>query len=542
MIFLSTLLLAVLITIATTPLLSALAIRFNVVDLPGERKVHTLPIPRIGGIAMACGAFVPLLFWNYADRFVISYLCGAAVLVFFGLLDDLRDLSPKIKFLGQIVAALIVILAGGVEIRSLGTLLPDAWQLPSLISIPLTLVAIVGATNAINLADGLDGLAGGISLLVFTGIGYLSYVEGNQMVGLISLALAGVIFGFLRFNTHPASIFMGDAGSQFLGYSAATLAIALTQQQTTLSPVLPLLLLGVPVLDTLTVMVTRIAQGRSPFSADKNHFHHHLLRLGLHQSESVVVIYVLQTLLVVTAVLCRYHYDWLLLIGYLCFSAVVLMVFHRARQADWRPRRIDFFDIRIAGRLRMLKREGHLIKASFPIFEFGIPLLLLFTCWTAIKIPLYVSLVAWGMALLIVLSWLFWKMRLEAALRISLYLLIPFAIYLSDLQHVKWLEGAGRAFYNMSFGIFAVLIILISKFSRRKNGFRSSPMDFLILILAVAVPNMPDQMIQEYRIGLIAAKIIMLYFSYEVLLAELRGRFSLIAATTVASLVVLACR
>lgn len=542
MIFLSTLLLAVLITIALTPVLSSLAIRFNAVDLPGERKVHTRPIPRIGGIAMACGAFVPLLFWNYADRFVISYLGGAAVLVFFGLLDDLRDLSPKVKFLGQIVAALIVIVAGGVEIRSLGTLLPDLYQLPTALSLPLTLVAIVGATNAINLADGLDGLAGGICLLVFAGIGYLSYVEGSLVIGLISLALAGVIFGFLRFNTHPASIFMGDAGSQFLGYSAATLAIALSQGKATLSPVLPLLLLGVPILDTLTVMVTRIAQGRSPFSADRNHFHHHLLRLGLHHSESVVVIYVLQTLLVVTAVLCRYQYDWLLLTGYVGFSALVLILFHRARQADWRPRRFDFFDIRIASRLRVLKREGIVVKGAFPFFEIGIPLLLLFTSATVVGTPQYVSLTAGGMALLIVLVRLFWKERLEALIRAGLYLLIPFAIYLNDHQHVQWLEGSGQTVYNMSFGVFAVLIVLISKFSRRRNGFRSSPMDFLILILAVAVPNMPDQQMQEYRIGLMAAKIILLYFSYEVLLAELRGRFGRVAATTVVSLAILACR
>lgn len=542
MIFLSTLLLAVLITIALTPVLSSLAIRFNAVDLPGERKVHTRPIPRIGGIAMACGAFVPLLFWNYADRFVISYLGGAAVLVFFGLLDDLRDLSPKVKFLGQIVAALIVIVAGGVEIRSLGTLLPDLYQLPAALSLPLTLVAIVGATNAINLADGLDGLAGGICLLVFAGIGYLSYVEGSLVIGLISLALAGVIFGFLRFNTHPASIFMGDAGSQFLGYSAATLAIALSQGKATLSPVLPLLLLGVPILDTLTVMVTRIAQGRSPFSADRNHFHHHLLRLGLHHSESVVVIYVLQTLLVITAVLCRYQYDWLLLTGYVGFSALVLLLFHRARQADWRPRRFDFFDIRIAGRLRMLKREGTVIKAAFPFFDIGIPLLLLFTSVTVVGTPRYVSLTAGGVAFLIVLAQFFWKERLEALIRAGLYLLIPFAIYLNDHQHVQWLEGSGQTLYNMLFGVFAVLIVLISKFSRRRNGFRSSPMDFLILILAVAVPNMPDQQMQEYRIGLMAAKIILLYFSYEVLLAEMRGRFGRVAATTVASLAILACR
>jgi len=542
MIFLSTLILAVLITIIMTPALSSLAVHYNVVDLPGERKVHTRPVPRIGGIAMACGAFVPLLLWNYADHFVIFYLLGAVVLVFFGLLDDLKDLSPKSKLLGQIAAALIVVIAGGTEIRSLGTLLPDAYQLPQALSIPLTVVAIVGATNAINLADGLDGLAGGICLLVFVGIGYLSYVEGDLVAGLISLALAGVIFGFLRFNTYPASIFMGDAGSQFLGYSAATLSISLTQGQTTLSPVLPLLLLGVPILDTLTVMVTRISQGRSPFSADKNHFHHHLLKLGLHHSESVVVIYVLQTLLVITAILCRYQYDWVLLTGYIGFSTAVLLIFHRARRSDWRPRRFGFFDTRIAGRLRMLKREGVVIKATFPFFEIGIPLLLLFTSWTASMTPTYVSLAALSLALVIVLAWRFWKERLDTVLRTGIYLFIPFAIYLNDHHHVSWLEGPGRAFYNMSFGIFAVFIVIISKFSRRKYGFKSSPMDFLILILAVAVPNLPDQQIQEYQLGLIAAKVIMLYFSYEVLLAELRGRVARVTATTVASFVVLAFR
>ena len=160
MIFLSTLLLAVLITIMMTPLLSSLAIHHNLVDLPDARKVHSIPIPRIGGIAMACGAFAPLLLWYHADRFVLAFLAGAAVLVFFGLLDDFHDLPPKVKFAGQILAALIVITAGGVQIRSLGMLLPDA-VLPPLFGVPLTLVAIVGATNAINLSDGLDGLAGG---------------------------------------------------------------------------------------------------------------------------------------------------------------------------------------------------------------------------------------------------------------------------------------------------------------------------------------------------------------------------------------------
>jgi UDP-GlcNAc:undecaprenyl-phosphate/decaprenyl-phosphate GlcNAc-1-phosphate transferase len=542
MIFLSTLFLAVLITIGMTPMLSSLAIRHNVVDLPGARKVHARPIPRIGGIAMACGAFAPLLFWYHADRFVVAFLAGAAVLVFFGLLDDLQDLSPKVKFAGQILAALIVMLGGGVQIVSLGTLFPDIGLLPAVVAIPLTLVAIVGATNAINLSDGLDGLAGGICLLIFSAIGYLAYLEGKQVIGLIALALAGVLFGFLRFNTHPATIFMGDAGSQFLGFSASTLAIALTQAAPTLSPVLPLILLGFPILDTLTVMVTRIVQGRSPFAADKNHFHHHLLGLGLHQAESVLVIYVLQTLLIVAAFLLRYHSDWILLLCYLGFSAVVLAFFTRARSKEWQMHRFKFFDIRVAGRLRILKREGTVIRFMFPAFVWGIPLLLLLTCWLTSAVPGYVSLGALCLAGIVVVTLFFWKERLSLVLRASVYLLVPFAVYLSNTPATDGKNGPPLTAYTMSFGIFAVLIIVISKLSRRTGGFKSSPMDFLIIILAVAVPNIPDQRLQEYQIGLIAAKVIMLYFSYEVLLAELRGKLKLVAGATVVSLLVLASR
>jgi UDP-GlcNAc:undecaprenyl-phosphate GlcNAc-1-phosphate transferase len=542
MIFLSTLLLAVLITIGMTPLLSSLAIRHNLVDLPGERKVHTRPIPRIGGIAMACGAFAPLLLWYHADRFVLAFLAGAALLVIFGLLDDFYDLPPRVKFAGQIAAALIVIFGGGVRIMSLGMLLPDSVQLPVLVAVPLTLVAIVGATNAINLSDGLDGLAGGSCLLIFSAIGYLAYLEGSPDIGVMALALFGVLFGFLRFNTHPATIFMGDAGSQFLGFSAASLAIALTQAKPTLSPVLPLILLGFPILDTLTVMITRIAQKRSPFSADKNHFHHHLLGLGFEQSESVLIIYSIQTLLIGAALLLRYYSDWALLLCYLLFSALVLLIFDSARRNDWQPSRIRLFNTRITGRLRLIKREGALINRAFPVFEIGIPLLLLANCILAGSVSGYVRVGAIILILLISATWFWAHGYTGRVLRFALYLTIPFAVYFGETRPLVRLDGMLETGFTLLFVVFVVMILFISKFSRRRSGFRSSPMDFLIIILAVAIPNLPDHHFQEYQIGLVAAKVIMLYFSFEVLLAEQRGKLHRIALTTVVCLVVLAVK
>jgi UDP-GlcNAc:undecaprenyl-phosphate GlcNAc-1-phosphate transferase len=540
MIFLSTLLLSVLITIVLIPLFTTMAMRYQLVDVPNERKVHQQPIPRMGGVAMALGAFIPIIYWNYADRFVQAYLAGGCLLVLFGAIDDFHELSPGIKFSGQIIASLIAILYGGIKIQNLGMLAPDNFLLPEWIAIPLTVLAIVGVTNAINLSDGLDGLAGGICLLIFAGIGYLAYLDDNIIIGLIALALAGVIFGFLRFNTHPASIFMGDAGSQFLGFSAITLSLALTQgHPTALSPVLPLILLGFPVLDTLTVMVTRIARGRSPFSADKNHFHHNLMEFGFLHPESVIIIYVFQTVLLLAAVMLRFYSDWLLLAGYLLFSTLILIGFSIAARTERKLKRFDFLDLKISGRLRLLKREGTIIRPSFRVFEFGIPLLLFITCLAAGSRPTYISVVCAILTCLVLLTWCFRKKSLEMSLRFALYILIPFAVYLSDDLLSGMMSAPLVHFYNLSFGIFAILIILISKFSRRVKGFHSSPMDFLIIILALVVPNMPDQKIQEYQLGLMAAKIILLYFSYEVLLAELRGKYNRVAVVTVASLLVM---
>ena len=542
MIFLTTLLLSVFITIALIPVLGRLAINFQFVDIPDERKVHLQPVPRIGGIAMVAGAFVPLMYWLHAEPFVIAWLAGAAVIALFGAVDDLRTLGPKTKFAGQIAAALIMIFYGGLKIKTLGMLLPDGFILPDGIAVPLTLIAIVGVTNAINLADGLDGLAGGICLLIFSSIGYLAYMEGDAPIGFIALALGGAIFGFLKFNTFPASIFMGDTGSQFLGFSAITLSLDLTQGNTALSPLMPLLLLGLPVLDTVFVMSARLKRGTSPFVADRNHFHHRLLNLGLHHTESVLVIYVLQTILIVSAYAFRFYPEVPLLAGYLIFSIAVLYLSTHADRIGLHIRRYGWFDLVIKKNLRRLRDEGIIIKHAFRFFEVGMPALLLFTCFVPVAVPRYVAGVALVFIVMICAVWQFKREKLAALLRLVLYMSIPFIVYLGESKSAAWMEGAPTSVYNLSFAIFTVLIIVISKFSRRKRGFKSTPMDFLILFLAIIFPSMPDQNVSEYHMGLMAAKIIIFYFCYEVILAELRGKLNKVTAATLAALAVMAVK
>lgn len=543
MLYLSTVLLSVFITVSLIPLMTRLADRYQLlVDVPNSRKVHTHPVSRIGGLATALGAAVPVILWATTDGFVRAYLAGAGVLVVFGLLDDFKGLGYKAKFTGQVVAALIVVVHGGIRISSLGTLLPGAMQLPEWSAVLLSVVAVVGVTNAINLADGLDGLAGGISLLGFCCIGYLAYLQGNVVVMLLSLSLAGAIFGFLRFNTHPASLFMGDTGSQLLGFSAVVLAVTITQGESGFSPVLPLIILGFPILDTLAVMVERVKDGRSPFSPDKNHFHHRLVRLGFGHAEAVFIIYVIQSIMIMSAIFLKYYTDWVLIIFYAVFSALILGAFVVADRTGFRFKRKPLIDFTCTSRLRKIKNNNWVIRISFTLAKIIIPTLLLFFCLLPAQIPGYFSLIAACFGLCILASLLFFKDRLGFCLRVALYPAIPLILYLIEEGRVGWMDKKMFMLYHLSFGIIALFALLTVKFSRRMKGFRVTTMDFLILFIAVVIPNLPEQSIQSYHLGFLAVEIIVLLFSIEVLITELRKKFDVLIVFALMILAVLGIR
>ena len=212
---------------------------------------------------MAVGALLPLCLWLPMDSTLVAYLLAVVVLLAFGVCDDRFTLNALTKVAGQLCAVLIVMLMGHVSIDTL--MLGERIALPGWLGSSLTLLFLLGITNAINLSDGLDGLAGGTTLLCCAVLALLAHNWDLRFVETVSVVLMGAIVGFLRFNTHPARIFMGDAGSQFLGFSVGVLAILLTQQGATpISTAVPLLLIGLPVIDTLAVMALRLRSGRSP--------------------------------------------------------------------------------------------------------------------------------------------------------------------------------------------------------------------------------------------------------------------------------------
>jgi UDP-GlcNAc:undecaprenyl-phosphate GlcNAc-1-phosphate transferase len=538
MILIGVLTLSVLITTSLIPLFSYLALRYNAVDMPDERKVHTRPIPRIGGVAMAIGVITPLLIWNASSTPIRAFLAGAAIIIVFGIIDDLVGLPPLAKMAGQVMAAFIVIFWGECEIRSLGALLPAGMTLAAPIAIPLTLLAIVGVTNAINLADGLDGLAGGISVLIFGCLGAVAYEANDIETGLVTLAFIGAIFGFLRYNTFPASIFMGDTGSQLLGFTAIIFALRLTQGESHLSPLLPLVLLGFPVLDTLSVMTTRIIRGRSPFSPDKNHLHHNLLALGLRHPESVLFMYVVQTLLVVAAYHFRQSSDWLLLGGYLIFSVTLLVVMSRAQRTGWRVVRPSLVDTLIEDPFRRLRRQGVIMEYALPGFLVLVIALLVSAGLIPALIPQPVGLVALALAGLILAGSLIRKTPFVESVRLALYIIIPVAVYLGEIQSVSWMTGSLKQWYDALFYCTALLTVVISRLSRREGGFRSTPLDFLVILTVLVVPHVFTVDSGDRIMALVTAKIIILYFSLEVLLAELRGKYAAVCIATLLMLII----
>jgi UDP-GlcNAc:undecaprenyl-phosphate GlcNAc-1-phosphate transferase len=216
---------ALLICIALIPPLRLLAGRLHIMDQPGERKVHQQPVPRVGGIAFGLGAFASILWWTPKDSTTLSVLLGGLIILGFGVWDDRVNLGYRVKLLGQVVASLAVILIGGIRFENVPFLL-DA-ELPLWIGIPVTVLFLVAVSNAVNLSDGLDGLAGGLSFLTLSGIAYLAYISNDSTVLLLTIPFLGGVLGFLRYNTYPARIFLGDGGSQLLGFIMGLLAILL---------------------------------------------------------------------------------------------------------------------------------------------------------------------------------------------------------------------------------------------------------------------------------------------------------------------------
>ncbi len=279
--------------------------KYNLIAQENQRTIHHGRIVRIGGVAIYLSFMFTSLFVIHETRAFDGLLIGASIIFVFGLLDDIFDLKPIVKLIGQFLAATAAIFIGRIYLTNIHLILGIEIK-SQIISYAITYLWMMGVTNAINLIDGLDGLAGGFCIIVLFTLSMLSTLLGNSTFMIpICLILAGATLGFLIYNFHPASIFMGDCGSQLLGFVIASISLYGFRKATFITLGIPILLLFVPISDTLLAIVRRKLKGQKIMSPDKGHLHHMLMNnMRLGQVGAVIVIYVVTALFGLTAYLC----------------------------------------------------------------------------------------------------------------------------------------------------------------------------------------------------------------------------------------------
>lgn len=306
------------------PFLRRWALTTGTVDIPDARKVHTTAVPRIGGIAIFMSFLFALLVYVDLQPALCGLLAGGLIVFFTGFVDDLHGITPRRKFLGEIGGCLVTMVVGNLYITNLGNLFGSgAIVLPLWLAVPFTVFAMVGVINAVNLIDGLDGLAGGVSVIALGTFFLLGWQTGNSAAMVVSAGLLGAILGFLKYNYFPARIFMGDTGSLMVGFLLGFTAVLLTQGPApTVTPVVPVMVLGLPIIDTLWVMTSRLLQRKSPFAPDMTHVHHKFLNLGFEHRFTVIVIYGISLFWALASLVLRNLPDYLLLGLFLSLSGL----------------------------------------------------------------------------------------------------------------------------------------------------------------------------------------------------------------------------
>lgn len=279
------------VTLLITFYVKKIAKHIGAMDIPNERKVHKTPMPRLGGIAIFMGFLIGYMLFGVQSTQMNSILIGSFIILIIGVIDDIKPLDAKTKLIGQMVAACVLIFYGNIvldKVTAFGFYINFGF-----LAYPITILFVIGCINMINLIDGLDGLSSGTCAIFYLTIGVIAFIKNSLGVLNVSLAfiMLGSTLGFLYHNFHPAKIFSGDSGSMFQGFMIATISLLGFKTATLISLVVPILILGIPILDTIFAIIRRTLKHQPIYLPDKSHLHHQLLALGLSHRNTVLAIY-----------------------------------------------------------------------------------------------------------------------------------------------------------------------------------------------------------------------------------------------------------
>jgi UDP-GlcNAc:undecaprenyl-phosphate GlcNAc-1-phosphate transferase len=508
-------------------------------DEPDPRKVHVKPIPRVGGIGIVVGSLVPLFILLPHEPVYMAFITGSLILFFFGLWDDAMELGHYVKFIGQFMAVGLVVYWGNLYVHYL-PLIDQPLSEP--VGKVFTFIAMVGVINALNHSDGLDGLAGGESLMSVAAIIYLaSQADGNIAI-LIGVASLGGVFGFLRYNSHPANVFMGDGGSQYLGFMLAFLTVYLTQTvNPVLSPASPLLLLGLPIADILAVFAQRIYHKMNWFKATKNHVHHRLLELGFLHHESVVIIYSVQLILVAVAVLMPYAADSLLLVIYFTVITILFMFLYLAEKAAWKVDRKTTWlpDVRVLGQIMQKEQVTRFLDITLQL------LLAVFVTTSVVMVGnITWDDMLWAATLLftailirLLLGYRAWFLNL----RLLLFTCMAFFVYQFDQFSPVWLFEAHSLLVYAFFALIVLLLVIAMKFVD-VGRFQLTPLDFLVILLVVVAGLFPEGIGLDIDIRRMMIEMVILFYAVEWVLRHMKRRWNIFTMITLVSLAAVTVR
>ncbi len=309
--------LAMFVSYVLTPYIKKLAFKIGAVDRPDNRKVHKKIMPRLGGLAIYIAFMIGCVASMEITWDIFGILLGGTLIVALGVADDVYQLPAKVKLLGQIAAACVLVIFD-IRIEWINNPLGGYFYL-DMLSIPFTIFWVISFTNVVNLIDGLDGLAAGVSAIASLTVILVAVQMGYFHVAILTAALAGAIIGFIRYNFNPATIFMGDTGSMFIGYMLAAISVyGAVKTAATIALIVPAIALGLPILDTAFAIMRRYVNGRPIFQPDKGHLHHRLLATGMSHKETVLFMYG------ITAVLCIGAVLWAEMDGF--YAALIIAV------------------------------------------------------------------------------------------------------------------------------------------------------------------------------------------------------------------------
>lgn len=305
-----------------TPFVKKIALHIGAVDIPNARKVHKEPMPRLGGLGIYFGFLLGYMLFGTHSEIMNSILIGSFIIVITGVIDDVKPLKASHKFVGQLVAACIVVFYGNILLKDISAF--GLYFDFGILAYPISIFFILGCINCMNLIDGLDGLASGISSIYFLTIGIIAAMQGKAGLDFVlTFIMLGSTLGFLVHNFNPASIFMGDSGSMFLGFIIAVIALLGFKNVTMTSLIIPLLILAIPILDTIFAIIRRTLKGESISTPDKFHIHHQLLNRNFSQRATVLAIYAINLLFAAASIVYVLKDQML---GYIVYGILLVIV------------------------------------------------------------------------------------------------------------------------------------------------------------------------------------------------------------------------